>query len=305
MVREPRTRIGTDIARRRYDHFSSIKKKRIENISPYMKNPPLFIRYAGRTFLDLLEEVMKREYNATGLRVYFACYCNSRTGNARERQEADEERIPKDSNNKLLVGHLTLVYALTSYGHQGDPVDDSGKYFIFDATGKKLIEIGFDVASEWVADYRKPGGIQRHLHSNAIPHLTDTNCVWFSLESIKETHKDITDNHSSRMDELKITAFFSAYPPLSSGGAYWQEFDYGPRERMRRINATNLLTVTFGTGTTPDSTDPNIPSYRKFFRWLRHSRVVSAIWRYEDPQDYDTAAPCPPAEGCGSNNQLP
>lgn len=277
----PLREIPKDIARKRHDHFKSTKIQDINSVLTGAKNHPEFIRYSGVAFLSLLEIAKKEEFN--GMRIYFACYVESHTGYEMTDRENDRLRIPRDSDNNKMTGYMTLVFAMT----KGDDIDDDrAHYYTFDATGSMLIHLDLDTANEWVKKYQEDNWIWKKLSQNAkLAYQIDTKCLWCDAKDIAETYQKIYDQYIPDIDTLKMTAFFSAYNTAEED--VFQEFNYGPKHGLNTVEVTDMLTVVFGTGATPDTT-------------MAFSEYAADYYFDDPPEDYDTAAPCPPAQGCGT-----
>jgi hypothetical protein len=265
LLKPPPSHLPGSEARRRYDYFGYFKLWQIEGILG-RRQQDLF-RYHALEFLRLIDKININSGN--GLRVYFAV----------------------DPAGPV----MTLIYSITN-GSGTNQTNDIGQYFIFDAAGM-LQDIAKVDASNWVTEFRKPKGVLSALTNGGSqwPDTTDTKALWYSIETMQATASDIRTKYAGRLDHLLITAFLGAYQADIQGPAL-QDFDYGPAIGMwEGLDVTNRMTIVFGTGRKPDETLFEPSAIKR--AWKKVTRFAALLF---EPDNYDTGAPCPPAEGCGA-----
>lgn len=278
-------------AQARFENFKKKKLATIENcISAYHDSSRV---YEVGAFTELLKKVVvknaAKKYIYTGMRVYFACYMNSNSGDVQADQQRDQDRIPVDNSGNYIVGQLTLIFVPTFFDGQYDK-KDSDLYYIFSADGSRLLDLGTE-AEKWISEYRNPQGICDTLSKNKfdLPN-GETKCLWYFIDYLQATLNDIMNNPINS-GTTAITAFFGAYPQRGTKPQL-TEFVYG-RNNIIQVDVSSQLTIVFGTGPVPFVTESNYGSpFRKF------TRKVKEWVTNTDYTDYDTGAPCPPAVGC-------
>lgn len=274
--------------------FSNFKKNKLATINSLCPGHDVSISYSVDQFINLLTEVVETndngEYIYTGIRVYFACYMHSTSGNnSYENSENDRVRIPVNSAGKPIIGHLALIFVPTiQYGNID--TQDSDKYYVFTTDGKTHQKLDKDFTI-WINEYGKPGGIYEKLSQDKVNLPNgETRSLWYCIDSLQKTYDDLVTNYSSGQTDA-ITAFFAAYPTASVPPKTYPFFF--SRTKVLYKDVSSQLTIIFGTGPVPwQSRFKKNSLFRRLLR-IAKTRLV----RY-DNTDYDTGAPCPPADGC-------
>lgn len=266
--------------------FETFKKGKIEKELGGKKHD-LQIRYNDKAFLDFLDNHIIQS-GVTGMRVYFACY--PQKGDA----DCNDEHVPKDHE-----GHLTLIFVATNEVSLND-LKDIETYYIYKLVNPITKSYSFlptqdkQQAKRWVDSYVKRIR-NKHLDQDCASG-EDTNSVWYSIRSVTEMRQDIPKHP---LYNNSISVFFSAYdanePPIYAEVGKYQGGS-GPQQR-KDLPVSNQLGLIFGTGETTDSFLGQSP---KTGFWQRLKKIF-----FTDPADYDTGAPCPPAEGCSGSSLYP
>lgn len=271
------------IFKQRVDRFKIIKYRSIKNAQGG-RTPEVSIAYDINAFLTLYKKIIDTP-DVTGVRVYFACYVRSNTGNPANDQQNDHERIPLDSQKQYKTGFLTLLFAPTKIYGGTDLADNGSDYYIFNAKGDGYVLLSKTEASDWVKAYQS-GGMLHELNTN-MGSDGDTKSLWYNISNIQYTYRDIRLNH---INETKlITAFFGAYLQNES-----VNIDFGRQQGIIFKNLSNQLTLVFCTGSGPTV---NLESIVKRL-WEKARFLFTMI----NPADYDTGAPCPPNIGCNGSS---
>lgn len=277
-------------ARQRFNNF---KKNKLPAIANFYPDHDTSRKYSFDTFIELLEKIIVTtdvgDYLYTGMRVYFACYKKSNTGVPADDAKNDHDRIPVDESGNFITGQLTLIFVPT-ISNGSTELQDTNMFYIFNAKGNSLINIGGD-GIKWIDKYRESGGIYDILSKDKtnLP-SGETKSLWYIIDHIQAAYNSLTNDYSPGEVE-NITAFFAAYPQ-SSKNSTKERFKYG-RNKILDVDVSSQMTLIFGTGPIPfisESSKTN--AFRKLLR-----KIKARLSLY-DVTDYDTGAPCPPAVGC-------
>ncbi len=262
------------LAYNRTMRFESLKKGKIDHYVNGIHD--LLIRYEYTAFKALLDAILNTK-DVTGMRVYFACY--PKNGDP----DYDGTHVPNGH-----AGHITLLYVPTTHKGSND-LTDIETYYTFNGSGNKMITLTDKTqALRWARAYRN--GIRTQLDPDTAGE--DTNSIWYSKASVEYMNTDIP-NHV--LYQNSITVFFGAYDKNESTPA---DTEIGSGQ-TKSLPVSNQLAIIFGTGQDPLTA---FAAKKKPSFWQLLKKLFAQT---TDPEDYDTGAPCPPAEGCSGSSLYP